>query len=114
MPTKRRKVQARQVGISARAIEAWRIGDGATLHDELGLGPHQDSPFDVTRAEPPEWMPHGGPQTDLHGGAIGRAGWRHAWELRQRLLELAGPPGKFDRHGKPLGPRKHATSRAKG
>ena len=28
--------------------------------------------------------------------------WPRAWALRQELIKLAGRPGKFDRHGRPL------------
>jgi hypothetical protein len=30
--------------------------------------------------------------------------WLRAWSLRTALLQMAGPPGRFDLHGRPLGP----------
>jgi hypothetical protein len=30
------------------------------------------------------------------------------WALRRALILEAGPPGRFDRYGRPLGPRKAA------
>jgi hypothetical protein len=103
MPTKRRKLTPRTIGISSAAIAAWREGGFHTLNRELGIGPHQHSPFDATRATPPPWIQDNW-NTDLRGGLSGVAGWRHAWGLRQRLIELAGPPGRVGRHGEPLGP----------
>jgi hypothetical protein len=36
MPTKRRRLTNRQVGIPAAAIEAWRAGDQVALRGRLG------------------------------------------------------------------------------
>ena len=89
MPTRRRKVAPRQTGISVRALEAWRIGDWHGLNRELGLNVHETSPFDATLPEPPEWA---------------GASYRRAFELRERLIEAAGPPGRVGLHGDPRGP----------
>ena len=89
MPTRRRKVAPRQTGISVRALEAWRIGDWHALNRELGLNVHETSPFDATLPEPPEWA---------------GASYRRAFELRQALIEAAGPPGRVGLHGDPRGP----------
>lgn len=99
MPTKRRKLTPTKIAITDRALEAWRQGDFHTLNREIGCGPHLVSPFDVEGPDPPSWVRG----TSLTLGFYGR--WRETWGLRQRLIELAGPPGRYDRHGVPLGPR---------
>jgi hypothetical protein len=102
MPTKRRKLTARPIGISPRAIEAWQAGDVHGCHQALGIWPWDHSPFHVTSAEPPQWL------VDRDIGSsdaiAGVENWRRAWSLRTALIQLAGPPGEFDRHGRPLGP----------
>ena len=95
MPTKRRKISHRAIGISAAAVEAWREGDFHGLNRALGIMPHQESPFHVYREAPPDWLRSG--EQDR------REYWAQAWDLRCRLLEH-GPPGRVGRHGEPLGP----------
>jgi hypothetical protein len=99
--TRRRKLYATRVGISEHALDAWQPGDKHACHQALGIMPFQWSPFDVDGPEPPEYML----EEERRGTdkAYGAASWRRAWELRQALCELAGEPGPFDRHGRPLG-----------
>jgi hypothetical protein len=97
--TRRRKLHATRVGISAEAAYAWQRGDKHACHRELGIMPFDFSPFHVESPEPPDWLLKDN-GTDLIAGP---ENWRRAWELRQVLIELAGPPGPFDRHGQPLG-----------
>ena len=92
MPTKRRKLSTRQIGIPEAAIAAWRAGDLHELNRLLGIRPWQPSPFDVTTPGPPAWASVSGP---FH------TAWPRAWEIRQALLQH-GPPGRFGRHGEPL------------
>jgi hypothetical protein len=94
MPTKRRRLANRQVGIPPAALEAWRVGDFHKLNRALGIRPWQPSPFDVTSREPPASAPVNTPFYDA---------WPHAWALREALLQH-GPPGRVGRHGLPLGP----------
>jgi hypothetical protein len=75
--------------LTAKALEAWRIGDWHGLNRELGLNVHETSPFDARAPTPPEWA---------------GASYRWAFELRQALIEQGGPPGRVGRHGDPLGP----------
>ena len=90
MPTRRRKMAPdKRTGLTPKALEAWRIGDWHALNRELGLNVHETSPFDATLPEPPEWA---------------GASYRRAFELRQALIEAAGPPGRVGLHGDPRGP----------
>jgi hypothetical protein len=100
VPTKRRKLSIRRIGITAAALEAWRLGDFHALNREVGIGPWQWSPFDVTREEPPGWV-----RDRSRGDACGcnLESYVRAWELRQALIEAAGRPGRVGRHGEPLG-----------
>jgi hypothetical protein len=104
--TRRRKLHATRVGISAEACYHWQRGDKHACHRELGIMPFDFSPFHVEDPEPPQWLVEkergwdGKGATDLVAGS---ANWRRAWELRQALIELAGEPGPMDRHGRPLG-----------
>jgi hypothetical protein len=81
------------VGISTAAAAAWRAGDYHAVHRELDLSPGDWSPFDVTSGPPPAWC-----------RSWQAASWHRACELRRVLLEVAGKPGRMDRHGRPLGP----------
>jgi len=82
MATKRRKLSARPIGISAAAIEAWRAGDFWTLHRALDLKvwqmPHWNS-------DPPEPRPTGDWPPVLRA-------WEHLLDCKAQLVELAGPP----------------------
>jgi hypothetical protein len=93
MPTKRRKIQPQRHGLTPEALEAWREGDKSALRTALGIKPWQISPFDVASyRRVPGTTPNAYDQS-----------WPMALELRKRLMLAAGPPGKFDRHGQPLG-----------
>jgi hypothetical protein len=98
MPTKRVKRSPMVIGISAAAAEAWRVGDFHEVHREFGLAPGDWSPFDVSGngSAPPAWL--------VRKGSWQLASWHRAVELRRVLLEVAGPPGRHDCHGTPLGP----------
>jgi hypothetical protein len=93
--TKRRKSAPKQIGLTEAALEAWKCGDEHTLDRELKVRPWEPSPFDVSRPEPPQ----------TRTGGVWEEGWPRAWRLRQELIRVAGPPGRSDRHGRPLGPR---------
>jgi hypothetical protein len=99
--TRRRRIHATRIGISAEAAYAWQRGDLHACHKALGIMPFDVSPFTTDDAEPPQYM------LDEESAGIekpyGAASWRRAWELRCALVELAGPPGPMDRHGRPLG-----------
>ena len=93
MPTKRVKRQPQRHGLTEAALAAWRIGDKAALRGALGIKPWQISPFDVAGYRPtPGRTPNAYDQS-----------WPRALELRKALMLAAGPPGKFDRHGRPMG-----------
>jgi len=92
--TKRRRIGPRQHGLTPRALEAWRVGDWHTLNAELGIRPWMVSPFDAAAR----------PTRD--DGSPWAQSWPRAAELRRRLIEAAGPPGRVGRHGEPLGPRR--------
>jgi hypothetical protein len=98
MPTKRKRLVNRQVGIPAAALEAWCIGDLHGLHRALGIKPWQESPFYADVPEPPSWMRPDEVRI--------REDWVRALALRCRLIEMAGEPGGVGRHGEPLGPGK--------
>jgi hypothetical protein len=92
MPTKRRKLTARPIGLSAAALEAWRIGDRRALNRALQVRPWQASPFE-TVGKAPSWP----------GWEVLTESWPRAVELRAALIAAAGPPGRVGRHGEPLG-----------
>jgi hypothetical protein len=100
--TRRRKLTHTRIGLSHAALYHWQRGDLHACHQALGIMPWQWSPFDVDGPEPPEWV-----LKERNGGVDGigmsTESWDRAWELRQALIELAGEPGPFDRHGQPLG-----------
>jgi hypothetical protein len=96
MPTKRRKLASRRIGLSAAAISGWQIGDYHMVNRELGVRPWQVSPFDAGGNLPGRCTP----------GDAWCASWPRAVELRAALIAVAGPPGRMDRHGQPLGPAK--------
>jgi hypothetical protein len=94
VPTKRVKRTPERIGITAAAAQAWRVGDFHMVNRELGVAPCDWSPFDVTDGPPPSWIK----------GPWQARSWRRGQELRRALLEVAGEPGQYDRHGSPLGP----------
>jgi hypothetical protein len=99
--TLRRKLTPNRVGISNAALWHWQRGDKLACHQALGIYPFQWSPFDVDGPQPPEYMlEEERAGTDKSYGA---ASWRRAWGLRCDLIELAGEPGAYDRHGRPVG-----------
>jgi hypothetical protein len=102
MPTKRVKRGATPIGISAAAIEAWRTGDWHGLNRLLGIAPCDVSPFDAV-GPLPSWC--------RTSSTCWCASWPRGAELRKTLLEVAGPPGRYDRHGQPLGPAEPRTRR---
>jgi hypothetical protein len=95
MATKRTKRSATPVGISAAAIEAWRIGDWHELNRLLGIAPCDVSPFDAI-GPLPSWC--------RTNSTCWCASWPRGVALRKRLIEVAGPPGGVGRHSEPLGP----------
>jgi hypothetical protein len=100
MPTTRKRIGHRMAFmITPQATYAWQRGDKHACHQALGVMPWDFSPLYVEDAEPPQWV------KDRTGtdAVADSANWRRAWELRQALIELAGEPGPFDRHGAPLG-----------
>jgi hypothetical protein len=99
MPTTRKRVGHRMAFmITPQAIDAWRRGDVHACRQSLGVMPWDYCPFHVEYAEPPDWL-----LEPRHANRAANAdSWRHAWELRCALIELAGEPGPFDRHGQPL------------
>jgi hypothetical protein len=100
MPTTRRRIGHRMAfQLTPQALEAWMAGDYHACNTALGLLPCDFSPFDVTRETPPEWLV-AARGTDL---VAGPNNWRRAWELRRALVSEVGPPGRYDRHGRPLG-----------
>jgi hypothetical protein len=103
VPTTRQRIGHRMVStITPQAIEAWKQGDYHACLAALGLGPWDHDPFHTTSPEPPGWLvEHAARGSDIVAGPANR---RRAWQLRQALIEAAGPPGHFDRHGRPLGP----------
>jgi hypothetical protein len=102
MPTKRKRLENRRIGIpyiTAAAVEAWRIGDWHGLYDALGLDATAPSPFDVSEADDPENPPRG-----LFATPSGHVElWQMSLAVRRRLIDMAGPPGRPNRHGDPLG-----------
>lgn len=95
MATKRRKVNARAIGLSPAAIEAWQRGDFHGLNRLLGIAPFEVSPFDAI-GPLPSWC--------RTNHTCWCASWPRGVELREVLIEVAGEPGAYDRHGRPLGP----------
>ncbi|MCC2663575.1 MAG: hypothetical protein K0S35_1497 [Geminicoccaceae bacterium] len=100
MPTKRVKRTPAPIGITAEAAEAWRIGDFCTLNRVLGFMPFEASPFNAHREHP-------------GAGEFVRASLPRARAVRAALIEIAGPPGRFDRHGGPLGPAESRSRTSK-
>jgi hypothetical protein len=96
--TRRRRINPQRIGISEAALYHWQRGDKHECHRALGIYPFQWSPFDVDGPEPPKWVLKRRGDTGMSCDS-----WARAWELRQALCELAGPPGPSDRHGNPLG-----------
>jgi hypothetical protein len=92
MASKRRKLASRQVGLSARAIEAWRIGDFHGLNRALAIRPWQASPF------PTRLTALGVDQGSYPIAQSGHPAWHdlncygRAQELQRALIEAAGEP----------------------
>jgi hypothetical protein len=86
--------------ITPQALAAWTAGDRHACHEALGIMPWDHSPFDVRRETPPDWLVAMARGTDLVADVDN---WRRAYALRQALILEAGPPGRFDQHGRPLG-----------
>jgi hypothetical protein len=97
MPTNRtRRTRAPSPdAITHEAASAWVQGDFHLLNRCLGIRPWMVSPFDASGPRPPAWARALEPWTES---------WARGWELRQALIAVAGPPGRMDRHGRPLGP----------
>jgi hypothetical protein len=103
MPTKRTKITPKRIAISPAAIEAWRIGDFAKLVNALDLKLYDPTPWPLERCA--LGCDQGPCPTDARGKPLwSSSGWSRAQELQRALLEIAGPPGEMDRHGRPLGP----------
>ena len=98
MPTRRTRVPRERVedALSVEAVAAWKAGDFHALGRALNIAPWQVSPFDAV-GKLPDWA---GPSS-----AVSQS-WDRAVALRQALLEAGGKPGRMDRHGQPLGPRR--------
>jgi hypothetical protein len=99
MPTKRTKRPLQRHGLTEAVLEAWHVGDKHKLAMALGIGPHQVNPFDALTDRPPA--------DDRSAWA---QSWPHAMQLRKQLIEAAGPPGRFNIHGDPLGPRRQRNA----
>jgi hypothetical protein len=100
VPTKRLRRRPLRIGLTAEALEAWRIGDELGVIRALGLQPSDFSPFHVDCETPPEWVVERSRGSDCIADVDN---WRRAWDLRQALQELGGPPGRVGRHGQPWG-----------
>jgi len=96
MPTNRHRIEREQHGITGELLEAWRVGDWHLVNRLTNTGPHQIAPMDAI----PSYRP---PPDDTSHYA---SSWPRAVEWRKRLIAQAGPPGRCDRHGQPLGPAK--------
>jgi hypothetical protein len=96
MPTKRRRRAPITIGLSAAAIEAWRVGDAGTLRGELGIKPWEYEPWlaDVYSGVDPD---------DPPADPYDHRGWERAVALQRALMAICRP-GKVGRHGLPLGP----------
>jgi hypothetical protein len=95
--TKRRKLGATKIGISAEAIEAWKRGSYMDLHRALGLHPWEASPL-------PLWCTALGcdqrtPEEDAameYKYRIWQDSWPRAQRLQRELLAIAGEPTQKD------------------
>jgi len=96
MPTRRARTERARHGITAKLLEAWRAGDWHLVNRLTNTGPHQIAPMDAT--------PSNRPADD--DNSHWAKSWPRAMEWRKRLIEAAGPPGRYNRHGEPLGPAK--------
>jgi hypothetical protein len=100
MPTTRRRITHRMTAVlTPHACAAWAQGGKHACHAALDIMPWDHSPFHVTSPEPPDWL------QQLRGTDLiaDEANWARAWKLRKALIAAAGPPGRFDQHGRPLG-----------
>jgi hypothetical protein len=93
MPTRRTRIERERHGISDELLEAWRVGDWHRVNRLTGTKPWMISPFDAHRSDPRD--------TSHYGQSLPRA-----LEWRKRLMMVAGPPGRMNMHGEPLGPAK--------
>ena len=87
MPTRRRKLTPQRIGLTAKALEAWRAGDSGALRCALSIRPWQmlQWPLRLTalgcdRRHPPT-------ETDPWNES-----WPRAAALQRELYRLAGPP----------------------
>jgi hypothetical protein len=90
MPTKRRRLAARQIGISGPAIAAWRAGDFHGLSRTLGIRPWQPTPWPVRLTalgvdQKPCPVQNGMP-------LWGSDDYAHAQALQRALIAAAGDP----------------------
>jgi hypothetical protein len=98
MPTTRRRIShAMAFMLTPQAIDAWRRGDVLACRQSLGVMPWDHCPFTVPDKFPECYADRG------WGDAMNRDSWQRALELRQALIELAGGPSPYDRHGAKLG-----------
>jgi len=95
MPTNRHRIEREQHGITDELLEAWRQGDWHLVNRLTETGPHQIAPMDAICQRPAD-----------DDDSYWAKSWRRAVEWRMRLIEAAGPPGRRNRHGEPLGPAK--------
>jgi hypothetical protein len=87
------RTERAQHGITAELCEAWHQGDWHLVNRLTGTMPWMISPFDALTRDPRDQSEYGKSQP-------------RALEWRRRLIEAAGPPGRCNRHGEPLGPAK--------
>jgi hypothetical protein len=97
VPTKRKRRAPIAVGLTAAAVEAWRVGDAGTLRSELGIRPWGFCPW------PTEVYSLGVDPDDPPDATEDHRSWQRAVDLQRALLAIC-PPGKVGRHGYPLGP----------
>jgi hypothetical protein len=96
MPTTRRRRRPTYIGLPREVVDMWLSGDRVALCSAFGIRPWQLSPLDDIPPEPP-------PEPDAATLAAlphAHSGWHRAMELRA-ALELYGPPGRSNRHGRP-------------
>ena len=93
MPTKRVRAERAQHGITPELCEAWYQGNWHLVNRLTDTKPWQISPFDALTRDPRDQSEYGKSQP-------------RALEWRKRLMLAAGPPGRHNRHGEPLGPAK--------
>jgi hypothetical protein len=95
MPTRRVRTERAQHGITAELCEAWHQGDWHLVNRLTDTKPWQIAPMDAVSSWPAD-----------DDDSPWAESWPRAMEWRKRLIAAAGPPGRCDRHGDPLGPAK--------